>query len=324
MKPLRSLSHRAHVILILCAASLLLAAAVTAGGAAYLLSYALRPADDGHDVAATWAGMHRDYDGLQAWHDSLLRHHALRDTFLLAPDGTRLHALYVRAPRPTRRTAVLVHGYTDNAVSMMALGRMYTERLGYHILLPDLRYAGLSGGDHIQMGWLDRLDVARWVREGVPALFGDSATVVLHGVSMGAATVMMLSGDPQPPRVRAAVEDCGYTSVAEQFAKELRERFHLPPFPLIPAASALCRLRYGWSFTEADALRQVSRSHVPTLFIHGSADTYVPTAMGLRLHAAHPGLKALWIAPGSAHARSYRDHPEEYTRRVRAFVDPLM
>ncbi len=251
---------------------------LSVGSAFFLLNYALTPSHDGRNVEQSWQDMYRTYPDVKNWSDSLRHCKALRDTFITAPDGIRLHAYYVRAARPTRRTAVIVHGYTDNAVRMMMIGRMYGHDLGYNILLPDLRRAGQSDGSHIQMGWLDRLDVARWV-SAVPRLFGDTATVVVHGISMGAATTMMLSGDSQPQYVRAFVEDCGYTDVKAQFTKEISERFHLPFFPLIPLASALCRLRYGWSFDEASALKQVSRCRLPMLFIHGSADTYVPTSM---------------------------------------------
>ncbi len=47
---------------------------------------------------------------------------------------------------------------------------------------------------------------------------------------------MMLSGtDGQPNYLRAVVEDCGYTSVRDIFASELRVRYGLPTFPIIPA-----------------------------------------------------------------------------------------
>ena len=95
----------------------------------------------------------------------------------------------------------------------------------------------------------------------------------------------------------------------------------LPAFPIIPATSALCKWRYGWSFDEASALEAVRRCRKPMLFIHGGNDHFVPTAMVHPLYAAKPGIKALWIAPHSAHAMSYIDHPEEYERRVRQFLD---
>lgn len=295
-------------------------AAFTLGGAWYLIDYALKPGDRSRNEQLAWHEVDSLYPGMAQWRDSLNAVHALRDTFLLAPDGTRLHAVYARAAKPTARTALLVHGYTDNAVRMLPLGRMYLDSLGMNILVPDLRNAGQSGGDHFQMGWLDRLDVRLWA-DAAPKLFSDSVRIVVHGVSMGAATTMMLSGDTDVPQsVRAYVEDCGYTSVHDQFTKELAERFSLPEFPIIPTASALCQLRYGWNFYEASALRQVSRCRRPMLFIHGTADKFVPTSMVYPLYRAKPAPKSLWLAPGAPHARSYRLYPAEYTARVRNFL----
>lgn len=296
-------------------------AALTLGGAWYLIDYALKPGDRSRNERLAWHEVDSLYPGMAQWRASLNAVHALRDTVLLAPDGTRLHAVYVRAAKPTARTALLVHGYTDNAVRMLPLGRMYLDSLGMNILVPDLRNAGRSGGDHFQMGWFDRLDVRLWV-DAAPRLFSDSVRLVVHGVSMGAATTMMLSGDADVPQsVRAYVEDCGYTSVHDQFTKELAERFSLPEFPIIPTASALCQLRYGWNFYEASALRQVSRCRRPMLFIHGTADKFVPTRMVYPLYRAKPAPKAIWLAPNAPHARSYHLYPTEYTARVRSFLN---
>ena len=60
------------------------------------------------------------------------------------------------------------------------------------------------------------------------------------------------------------------------------------------------------------------------LFIHGGKDDFVPTAMVYRLYDAKPQPKALWIAPETDHAHSYRDYPQEYTDKVRTFVLPCL
>ncbi len=307
-------------ILALVAFVLLWGVAIWAG-ARYMLSYALTPAAVVAEKNATAPDeMRAAYPWIAPWLDSLERAGALRDTVIVASDGARLHALYAEAAEPTPRTAVIVHGYTDCAVRMLMIGYLYHRCLGFNILLPDLRYHGLSDGRAIQMGWKDRLDVLRWM-EVADRRFGGATRMVVHGISMGAATTMMVSGEPQPPCVRCFVEDCGYTSVRDEFRKELREQFALPAFPLLPAASALCRLKYGWGFGEASALDQVARCRLPMLFIHGDADTFVPTWMVYPLYEAKPGDKELWIVPGAAHALSYRDYPEEYTRRVAEFVE---
>ena len=100
----------------------------------------------------------------------------------------------------------------------------------------------------------------------------------------------------------------------------MKKRFGLPEFPMLHITSALVKARYGWSFKEASPLNQVAKCRKPMLFIHGSNDKFVPTAMVRPLYEAKPGKKALWIAPGSEHAVSYKDHREEYTRRVADFL----
>ena len=179
---------------------------------------------------------------------------------------------------PTDRTAVIVHGYTDCAVRMLMIGYLYNHDLGYNILLPDLYYHGQSEGRAIRMGWLDRFDLLRWM-EIADGIFGGDTRMVVHGISMGAATTMMASGEPQRPYVRCFVEDCGYTGVWDEFSKELKSSFGLPAFPLLYTASWLCDLKYGWNFREASSLAQVAKCRLPMAFHPRDADDYVPTWM---------------------------------------------
>lgn len=299
----------------------LLLLGILVGASFYMLRFALRPeAHIAQKDADTGEFMDARYPHLATWVDSLHAAGALRDTVITASDGVSLHAIYAAAPCPTVKTAVIVHGYTDNVVRMLMIGYLYNRNLKFNILLPDLRHHGQSGGDAINMGWLDRYDVMRWM-EIANDIFGGGTEMVVHGISMGAATVMMLSGEPQQPYVKCFVEDCGYTSVWDQFASVLKSEFHLPPFPLLYTSSWLCKLKYGWSFREASSLRQVAKCRLPMLFIHGEDDDYVPTWMVYELYDAKPGAKELWVASGRGHAASYRINPKAYTEHVRQFVD---
>lgn len=299
---------------------LLLLVAILSGGSHYMLNYSLRPDNRGKDLSGSWRYMFETYPYLRQWTDSLQQADALKDTFIYAPGKVRLHAYYAAAAHPTTKTAVIIHGYTDNAIRMMMLGYMYNKELGFNILLPDLQHTGLSGGNAIQMGWHDRKDVMLWM-EVAHAVFGDSTQMVVHGISMGAATTMMVSGEPQQGYVKCFVEDCGYTDVWDQFSKELKEQFGLPQFPLMYTADWLCRLEYGWGFKEASALKQVTRCHLPMFFIHGDKDDYVPTWMVYKLYEAKPNPKELWIVPGADHARSYLLNTVEYTEKVKSFIN---
>ena len=221
--------------------SITIVALATLLGAAslFMLKFALSPVNTGKDLEDSWEYMCESYPELKSWKDSLIQAEALKDTFIYAPDGARLHSYYIDAPTPTSKTAVIVHGYTDNAIRMMMIGYLYNHNLGYNILLPDLRYSGLSDGDAFQMGWLDRKDVMQWM-DVANEIYGDSTQMVVHGISMGGATTMMVSGEELPEYVKCFVDDCGYTSVWQQFSKELKEDFGLPAFPLLYTSSWMC------------------------------------------------------------------------------------
>ncbi len=307
----------------------------------YMLGYALKPEElqtRSRNIEDSWTFICQEYPELQAWTDSLKECNALQEVYLEDDEGRNLHAYYICAASPTRKTAVIVHGYTDNAIRMLPIGYLYSHQLGYNVLLPDLHGHGLSDGNEAQMGWKDRLDVLQWTATaeelfhrhnksvaGKDTTLTGEIEMVVHGISMGAATTMMLSGEVgqgiyQQPYIKCFVEDCGYTTVWNEFRGELKSQFGLPAFPLLYVASRLCQKEYGWNFREASALKQVEQCRLPMLFIHGESDTFVPTDMVYPLYDAKPGPKELWIVPGADHAHSYRDHKEAYTARVSGFV----
>lgn len=309
--------------IIVCIAILALAAIVLAGASWYMLDFSLKPAyNKGRNDARMYQKVYTNYPAIRPWIDSLRACQGLHDTTMVNPQGDTLHAVYIKRPKPTARVAMVVHGYTDCAVYMLPWAKLYYD-LGYNVFLPELYGNGHSAGHHQQMGWKDRLDILQWmgIAQRRFAAKGKPSVMVVHGISMGAATTMCVSGERTPEYVKAFVEDCGYTSVWDEFAYELKEQFGLPEFPLLPSASALCQLRYGWSFGEASPLRQVAKCHKPMLFIHGSADDFVPTRMVYPLYQAKPQPKMLWVAPGSRHAKSLHDHPQSYKNIVKQFLN---
>lgn len=303
----------------------------------FMFDYSLRPAKNrGRRVNYSYHRVRRMYPEINVWMDSLRRSGAWKDVFVMRPGG-RYHALRIDAPRQTNRVAILVHGYGDSGLSMLMIGKIYAD-MGFNILLPDLNNCGRSPRNLMHMGGGDdQLLVRQWMAYADSLWKGHEGATrqVLHGVSMGAATVMTLSGgfpeasldgmskdsvDAPLRHVVAFVEDCGYTSTFDEFSEQLDEQFSLPPFPLLYTTSLLSEWRNGWDFRDFAPIDAVRRCAKPMLFIHGSRDTFVPTRMVHDLFRAKPAPKQFWIAPGSKHARSYRDHRKEYARRVREFL----
>ncbi len=289
----------------------------------YMSNYALTPTPHGiDDIERTRHKADSLMPGSTKWYDSLKAEGILKDTTILGYRDFRIHACYVpaRDPASAQGTAIVVHGYGDNHLVFLYLVRMYRDEFNYNVLFPDLQYHGYSEGDHVQMGWYDRLDVERWI-EVAHSIFQDDF-MVRHGVSMGAATVMITSGDPLPGYVRCFVEDCGYSSVVSQFNSNRKQSFRFIPPDVLQSASLVTKKKYGWGFWEASSVKQLAKCDRPMLFIHGTADDFVPVDHVFKNYEAKThGYKELVLVQGAVHANSYAKDPKNYTWRVKYFLD---
>ena len=308
---------RKILLLGLCALSL---SACVAGK--FMSNYALKPTPHGvDDIERTRAKADSLLPGSTAWYDGLKAQGILKDAWTTSHDGKKLHACYVPAARPEEAagTAIVVHGYGDNHLVFLYLVRMYRDEFNYNVLFPDLQYHGYSEGEAIQMGWLDRLDVEKWA-EIAHDFFKDDF-MVLHGVSMGGATVMMASGDPLPDYIKCVVEDCGYSSVVLQFNKNRKDSFPYVSPDVLQSASLVTKKRHGWGFWEASSVKQLEKSTIPMLFIHGDKDDFVPfDNLWRNYNAKKKGYKEYYVCEGAVHANSFAKDPAMYKKRTLEFL----
>lgn len=195
---------------------------------------------------------------------------------LTADDGTELAAWYFAASENTHDYAVCLHGYTNEPIGMARYAKRFHDR-GMNVLAPAARAHERSGGDYIGMGWPERLDVVAWIGRIVAA--DPEARILVFGESMGAATAMNVAGESLPANVKCIIEDCGYTSVWDEFSLQLKDVFGLPSFPLLDVADLVCNVRAGYDFHKASSVEQLKHATVPMLFIHGDQDTFVPYDM---------------------------------------------
>lgn len=247
----------------------------------------------------------------------LLEQSNYEDFYINSYDGLKLHN-YVIHNDTSNKWVIAVHGYTSEGKLMASYARKYYD-MGYNVILPDLRGHGQSEGDYIGMGWHDRLDIVNLIQWIVDE--DADSEIVLFGVSMGAATVMNVSGEELPSNVKAIIEDCGYTSAWDEFAYQLKELYGLPAFPMMHSASLLAKIRAGYWLGEASSINQVQKSKTPMLFIHGDSDTFVPFHMVDELYSAAKVEKEKLIIPGAGHAKSKDVAPELYWSTIINFIN---
>lgn len=234
-----------------------------------------------------------------------------------ANSSLKLVATYVPAKTATKKTIIVAHGYHDNHTNMASYIRLFHE-LGYNVLAPDDRGSGRSQGKYVTFGWLDRLDYLKWINKVIDYQ-GKDSEIGLFGVSMGGATVMMLSGQKLPPQVKAIVEDCGYSSVEAELTNQLQAQFDLPKEPFITLASIIAKFRVGFDFKNASATKELRKNKLPLFLIHGDRDRFVETKMVIENYQAQAGAKKLWISKDTGHAMTFYNHPQAYQKKVGQF-----
>ncbi len=241
---------------------------------------------------------------------------------IISKDNIKLHGYKIVNPiRKSNVWVILVHGYMGSSYEMSGFAKEYIN-MGYNVFLIDLRAHGKSEGKYIGMGWKDRLDLKEWINK--ICTDEPECKIILYGVSRGAATVMMTTGEKLPKNVKACIEDCGYSSVYDQFKMMLESipRF-FANFILI-SSGCVSKIRIGYSYNEASSVKQIKKTNIPILFIHGDKDKFVPYIMLGKLYKAANYPKQRLIIENAGHVESAKINSKLYWRTVRKFINKYL
>ena len=232
-------------------------------------------------------------------------------------DGLTLRAKLYEY-KPGAPIELMFHGYRGYAERDLSGGVERCFKLGHSALLIDHRGAGCSDGHVITFGILEKRDALRWVDFAVRE-FGQDARLILTGISMGAATVMMVAGEELPPQIQYVLADCGYTSPREIISKVMRD-LKLPPALLYPCATLGARIFGGFNLNEDSPLEAMARCKLPVVFAHGDADDFVPYDMSVRLCEVCTGRhKKLVTIRGAGHGLAFPVARDEYVAALAEF-----
>ncbi len=238
-------------------------------------------------------------------------------------DGLRLNALLHRQTDTSHLWMIGVHGFHGDMSSMFPFAKKYYEK-GYNVLTPDLRASGSSEGIYIGMGVPDKRDIIQWTNEIIK--MDPDAKIVLHGISMGASTIMLASGESDlPDSVKVIVEDSGYSSIWGEYTDKLHQVFNLPPFPVLYTANLMCKIHAGYFVTDGSCIEALKKNKTPMFFVHGDADDYNPFYMLDEVYEADAcDKKEKLVIERARHTDSSFAEPERYWDSVWSFIDKNM
>lgn len=238
---------------------------------------------------------------------------------ITSEDDLKLYATHFSPKTASHQWAILVHGYGYDQRYAWDYAEVYLK-YGYNVLTPDLRAAGTSEGLYLTMGSKESDDILIWIAKILEA--DPKARIILHGVSMGAATVIMAAGKSTSLNLMAVIADSSYTSTFNMFKMQLNKIFNLPSFPIMNFIAIVSKFKTGVSISEMAPIYHVKNIKVPILFIHGTEDKLVPYYMMQELYdTCDSPVKEILTANGIGHANAKNSNPDWYFNRVFSFLN---
>ena len=241
--------------------------------------------------------------------------------YITSNDGLRLAGDYY-AGEAGHPVHICCHGYRGLGVRDFCGGVQTLMGRGDGVLLIHERAQGDSQGHTMTFGIREREDVLLWAQYCAKR-FPD-LPLFLHGLSMGASTVLMVSALPLPAAVRGIVADCPY-DVPRDIITLTADKMGLPGklmWPFLCVGAFL--FGHGLRFGDVCCHEAVKHTRVPIEIIHGEDDRFVPAYMSEPMATANPALVIRHTFPGAGHGMSYLVDTPRYRALTQAFLDKCL
>ena len=274
-----------------------------------------KPLPDGEYDFPTGEIYNEFHGDIMRWQDSLRKMNA-ESVEIVSFDGLKLCGKYYEYEKGAP-LEIMFHGYKGNSFRDLCGAVERCFKLGRNSLIVDQRAHGESEGHVITFGYKERFDCLSWIDFAIER-FGKEQKILITGISMGASTVLMASGESLPENVVSVLADCPYSSTKEIMLKVVGE-MKLPAKLVYPFIRLGAILFGGFDPNKCEPIEAVKRCKIPIIFIHGDADDFVPSYMSERMYEVCPTEKALFVAKDAGHGLAFLKDADGYYSAVREF-----
>jgi pimeloyl-ACP methyl ester carboxylesterase len=219
------------------------------------------------------------------------------------------------------RCAVLIHGYADAKVGAIAWAPVW-HALGYHLLVPDLRAHGESGGKLTTAGYFERHDLVQAINQWRAQKPGQTRSLVLFGASMGATVAAATAAALEPGDVSAVVLESPFADFRTAASAHM-DRVGVPGGPIRCAALRLAQALSGADYGALRMADLIAALPCPVMVISPAEDVYLRPGDADVIRSAVEARgepNAYWRTEAAGHLMAVVHDPAEYRRRLAAFL----
>lgn len=210
----------------------------------------------------------------------------------------------------SKKIAFIVHGYHSEHAETAGMLHEYYHSRGFDIFAPDNTASGLSGGSWFGYDVFESVDCLKWL-SFLENEFGSDIQIVLHGFSLGGASVMKMS-DCVPDTVKFIVEDSGFVDARPILRSQIG--------PLYRLGAELNRLVAGYNLDDTDVTGNLLHAAKPMLFVHGHDDPTVPFDNAPLAYELCSAAKDYLFSDKTRHIETMFTNPDAYSRKLDEFI----
>lgn len=238
------------------------------------------------------------------------------DVYTISKDKKKLHAKLIRVEN-SKKVAICCHGYHGTPYRDFSGGGARLHELGYNVLLIEQRAHKDSDGHTITFGRKEQYDILAWIKK-VEEIFTNDIELVLVGISMGGASVLMVSNKLEKPC--KIIADCPYNSIKDVLCSNIIG-LGLNPKLVYPLVKLSALIFAHINTDHGPAIESVSESKCKFLIIHGNKDTIVPHHYSEDIYLANKDKVQYEIFDNTAHGMSYITDTKRYVKLVKDFLN---
>lgn len=242
-------------------------------------------------------------------------------------DSLRLHCSLINVEEGVAPKGVIIvfHGYRSFGARDFCTQLPILHEAGYNIMLVDQRSHAQSEGKYICYGVKEHKDALLW-RKKASEIYGNDIPIALYGLSMGAATVLMASGelDAEDTQVRCVIADCPFYDTYGIIKHVLWKYNKIYPQPIIHFVNFWSRFLADFNMHAPSCAEKAKKSKLPFLVFHGKEDKFVPTECSEKIANELGEQARLVLVDGARHAESVYYAPELYKAELLGFLEKYM
>lgn len=233
------------------------------------------------------------------------------DVYINSRDGKKLHGVILEADADSDLYVICIHDILrEGPLEFSKIAKFYHE-LGVNVLITDLRGFGKSAGDYTTFGFIEARDHMEWTDYLIDS-YGSDIRIVLHGIGVGAATVLMMCRYELSRCIKGVVVDGSYSSLKQQLRYSFNNKkllgLELPEGLSYFLYKSACFNASVFDPERTNPCDGAEKINIPVIFVSANEDPLVSSQMTEDMYEMCPSInKKLITVSNGGHLDNFEN-----------------